>query len=916
MDQSQAQMWRKGPPSKQDLNANSLSGDNLMKSNRRKAKRSGMAANPFTMLIAAVIFAGLVVPAKAETYPVAFPVPTTFASATTPSLSTVSVATGDFNGDGKLDVVNIDSGSNINVMLGNGDGTFQSPIALNIAMSGIFYEAIAVGDFNGDNLLDVALWTLNATTGNTELHIFLGNGAGSLTFSATYSAPNSNNFNPGPNSIVAADVNGDGKLDLVALTPYNGVFIFEGKGDGTFQTPVAYATGCTTSVGSCNALAVADLNGDGKPDLAFPVNNGISIVLNAGSGTFGTATYYPSGIGGAIAGGGIAIGDVNGDKKPDVVIPNLNGGVIIYLNQGSGTFAVKGAVGSLSVDPTNNVLLADINNDKKLDIVIPDGAGDVFTFYGKGNGTFTAGPVYPLQACNDCSNFLAVVDDFNGDGTLDLLDTNGVSTSTVSLGRGDGSFRTSQLYAYNTNLSSNNIVTADFNGDGFPDIAQSLNGGANGKIGINLGSSHGVLGNASLVTVSTCANNLVDWIATGDVNGDGKADIVATMQDATFAGCQNHTVAVLTGLGTGKFKKAVYYPTGATAQEQIVYLVDVNGDGKPDIVTENADGTISVLLNKGNGTYDPGTVITSIAAIYPHAVYLAFADFNGDGKMDIAVATAGNLSDVFVLLGNGNGTFGSPIETALPYYPSTLASADFNKDGKADLLVTTTGNGCTNNDLGYAFLKGNGNGKFTAGPINCLSYSNPQIPIVADLNGDGNLDVVIPYVTGNGQPAGPAVLQGNGNGTFTSSQDFYTGRGAISAAIADFNGDGMPDVALVNTGSFVPNFISVMFNSTQPVSVSPLNVNYGSVTVGAKKAETVILTNNGTTSLAISSVTLGGTDPGDFSEKSTCGSSRKAGWDCTITVTFLPTATGARTATLSIKDTVGTQTVELSGTGK
>ena len=92
-------------------------------------------------------------------------------------------------------------------------------------------------------------------------------------------------------------------------------------------------------------------------------------------------------------------------------------------------------------------------------------------------------------------------------------------------------------------------------------------------------------------------------MATGDVNRDGKADLVATLNANSGVGCQSDTVAVLIGLGTGKFKKAVYYPTGSTAQEEIVYLVDVNGDGKLDIVTGNADGTISVLLNKGNGTY-------------------------------------------------------------------------------------------------------------------------------------------------------------------------------------------------------------------------------------------------------------------------------------------------------------------------
>ena len=893
-----------------------------MKSNYRQDTRPVMVAMLLTVLAAVVMFAGALVPAQAQT--IAFPEPTTFLSAPAPDTtsSTVAVATGDFNGDGKLDTVNIDSGSRLNVILGNGDGTFQTPITLNIAASNFFPQAFAVGDFNGDHLLDVAVWAVNATSANSEVHIYLGNGTGSLTYSGTYSASNSSTFSPGPNSFVAADLNGDGKLDLVAMTPYNGVFVFLGNGDGTLQTPVAYTTVCTSNIGNCGALAVGDLNGDGKPDLALQTNDttggGMSILLNNGNGTFGTATYYPAGIGGVIAAGGIAIGDLNGDKKPDVVVTASNIGVIVYLNQGTGTFAVNGTVGSIPLGGTNNVVLADINNDKKLDIVIPDGAGDVFTFYGKGNGTFTAGPAYPLQVCNDCSNLLVAVGDFNGDGTLDLLESNGFNTNTVSLGRGDGTFQTTQLYDFNANLAAFNLVTADFNGDGFPDLAQAVSGTAggvneSGKIAINLGSSHGVPGATSYATASTCSANYVWWVATGDVNGDGIADLVAALNGNSGAGCQNNTVAVLAGLGTGKFKKAAYYPTGTTAQEQIVYLADVNGDGKLDIVTANADGTISVLLNKGNGTYNAGTQITSIAAIYPRAINLAFADFNGDGKMDIAVATWGGLSAVYVLPGNGNGTFNAPVESATGNFPFTMASADFNKDGKVDLFVTAEIPGCPVDALGYAFLKGNGNGTFTTGPTSCLDFSVPQIPIVADLNGDGKLDVVIPYINQNGIPAGPAVLQGNGDGTFTSSQFFYSGRSAASAVVADFNGDGVPDVALVNTST---DFLSVMFNSTHPVSVSPHNVNYGAVTVGVKKAQTVILTNNRKTSLAISSITVGGTDPGDFSAKSNCGTSRKAGWDCTISVTFTPTVTGARSATLSIKDAVGTQTVSLSGTGK
>jgi len=887
-----------------------------MKPNHRQAKHPNAMAIFLTTLAAAAMFAGVLVPAQAQTYNIKFPAPVTFTAAYCNPYpcdnSVTDAATGDFNDDGKLDVLTLD-GSNLNVILGKGDGTFQTPISLNISDTGIFSEAIAVGDFTGANVLDVAVWAVNANTGNSELNVFLGNGAGSLIYSATYAAASSGNTNPGPNSIVAMDLNGDGKIDIVALTPYNGVFVFFGNGDGTFQTPIANTTVCTDALGSCQSIAVSDLNGDGKPDLAFrsddTTGGGISVLLNAGNGTFGSAAYYPVAIGGVYAGAGIAIGDVNGDKKPDIVVGSGGGATaIVYLNKGDGTFAVNGTVGSVPLYAANNVVLADINNDKKLDIVVPDGFGDLYTFYGTGKGTFTAGPVYPLQSCNDCSNFLVAVGDFNGDGTLDVLDTDGFYTNTVSLGRGDGSFQVAQSFPFALEGQYQNIAVADFNGDGIPDVAAQ--GPTSGTIAVVLGAQHGTLTTKQLIT-SVCTNTFTYGIAAGDVNGDGKADIVAVFGGAS--GSCDHMAAVLLGLGTGKFKKAAFYPTGAgtNAQEEEVYLVDVNGDGKLDIVIANSDGTLSVLLNNGNGTYITEPLVPAVADLF-YQESLTFADFNGDGHMDIALTSKGAYATVWVLPGNGNGTFGVPVETQTPFIVDAAVAGDFNKDGKADLLASITG--IPNCGSGSQFLQGNGDGTFTSGANNCLGdYGYSNTPVAADLNGDGNLDVIIPYAAGNFNPIGPAVLQGNGNGTFTSTEFYYTGTGVVDAAVADFNGDGMPDVALLKPGS--SSFVSIMLNATQPVSISPVNINYGGVTVGQKKAETVIFTNDENTTLSLSSIVLGGTNASDFSQTNNCGKGRKAGWDCTIAVTFDPGAIGTRSGTLTITDAAGARIVSLSGTG-
>ncbi len=451
-------------------------------------------------------------------------------------------------------------------------------------------------------------------------------------------APIYNSGGYAPYSLAVADVNGDGKPDLLVANECTDTTCFNhsaadvllGNGDGTFQTAVSYDSGGYAAL----SIAVADVNGDGHPDLLVANSCGsggacsdggsVGVLLGNGDGTFQAAVNYKSGDH-PLEAYSVTVADVNGDGHPDLIVSNkcptspdcVNGTVAVLLGNGDGTF--QAAVSYNPGGEAFSAAVADVNGDGKPDLLVANGVG-VSVLLGNGDGTFQAAVMY--GSGGDGASSVAVAD-VNGDSHPDLLVANGVTVG-VLLGNGDGTFRTPVIYS----------------------------------------------------TGGTCVSPVS--IAVADVNGDGHPDLLVAN---TAALCSNPSgVGVLLGNGDGTFQTVVNYDSGGVEGAIALAVADVNGDGKLDLLLDNAaDRGFGVLLGNGDGTFQvPHTMPISFSG--DSSAQIAVADFNGDGKLDVAIGAAND-----VLLGNGDGTFQNPL--LLNAGGLGTAVGDFNLDGKPDLAV-------------------------------------------------------------------------------------------------------------------------------------------------------------------------------------------------------------------------------------
>ncbi len=585
-----------------------------------------------------------------------------------------------------------------------------------------------------------------------------------------------------PYSIVAADFNADGKVDIAAVNnSSSSISIFMNTGTGTFAAKVDYNTGANPY-----SATAADFNGDGKLDLAVVIDSStVSVLMNTGTGTFATKVDYATGT----TPYSVTATDLEGDGDQDMIVANRGSNTLsVFMNNGTGTFAAK--VDYNTASGPWFVTTADLNSDTRPDLIVANqSVGSISVFMN------TIPSVSKLLVTTSAASVAQVIQGASSQ-IADLLQVKSSSATMLAIGA------TGSFVAKNGTNSTTAFQIQNASGTTFFNTDTT-----NGSVTI------GSTATASIATVQYSTAAKVDYtagyhpqgVAAADFNGDSKLDLVT-------ANTGDYTVSILMNNSTGTFATKVDYATGNAPYS--VATADVNGDGKLDVTVANqGSNNVSVLINNGNGTF--ATKVDYAAGSAPY--YITALDVNSDSKPDL-VSANNSSNSTSVLINNGNGTFATKVDYNTSNYPYAGALADFNGDGKIDIATS-----CYNNVV--SVFMNNGNGTFAA-KVDYGTGSQPYSLATADLNGDNKSDLIAANYTSNTI----SVLINNGTGTFVTKIDYTTGSAPNAIITADLNNDNKPDIAVSNLNSAS---VSVFINTTPTIpTLSPkLTVNTAATSV-------------------------------------------------------------------------------------
>jgi hypothetical protein len=798
-----------------------------------------------------------------------------------------SVATGDFTGDGNLDLVTANAGANsVSVFLGLGDGTFAPAVSYPV---GIEPTSVAVGDFIGDGKLDIVTTDYFENT----VSVLIGNGDG--TFSpdpysspglppGTFSIQDAAGNGLGPYSVAVGTFVQDGNLDIVTANAGNNtVSILAGLGNGDFAPAFTEPVGSVPASVTVGAFTRNGYEGIATANLG---DNTVSVLLGDGAGGFSPDPSSSPGLSpGTFAVGNaprsVVAASVTSDGNLDLITADSDasvngfgeGTVSVLLGDGAGSFSPEPSSSPglppgtfvVGFDGPVSVAAADLNNGQIDLVTANEFASTVSVLDGHGDGTFSAPVSYQVGV----TPLSVAVGDFGNNGVLDIVSANeGVNTVSVLPGRGDGTFVAPA--SYHVGDFPHSVADGVFTSDGNLDIVTADNGENPGAVSVLLGNGDGTFAPdpnspSGLPSGTFPVDGFPFFVTVGHLSRDGDADIVTT---------NGQSVSVLLGLGNGGFLPFTSYPT--TPDNVAVYVAfdgsslpnaalgDFTGDGLDDVVTADPylydldsgkfeGGAVSVLVGRGDGTF-------ASAVTYPvgnDAVFVAVGDLTGDGNQDIVVANEAD-NTVSVLLGNGDGTFrpdpysspGLPAGTfAVGDLPVSVAVGDLTGNGHLDIVTANEG---TNT---VSVLMGDGNGNFQQ----AVSYSvgsGPASVVLGKLTANGQLEPTsdnngpLDIVTANSGDNTVSVLLNGGSGRFQPAVSYPVGEVPDTVVLGDFNHDGTLDIVTGNNGD---NTVSVLVGegngqfqtSTPRTTIAALNVPVMTEFAGDSAPDTLILNNSG-----------------------------------------------------------------------
>jgi hypothetical protein len=655
-------------------------------------------------------------------------------------------------------------------------------------------------------------------------------------------------------AVAVADVNGDGKPDLVVANhcaekacTNSSVGVLLGNGDGTFRAAVSYDAGPVTHDGPAIAITTGDVNGDGQTDVIVVSGHRVGILLGNGDGTFQPVANFSTGGRTARA---VTVADVNGDGRPDLLIANSckdercgTGSLTVLAGNGDGTF--KRAVSyDLGVKDAYAVSVADVNRDGKPDVVVAS-SGQIAVLLGNGDGVF-----HPAKSYGANAHAMAV-GDVNGDGKADVVwgacgdEACAERWAGVLLGKGDATFESAANMA--------------------------------------------VKGAAKTATEAMAS----DSVAMVDVNGDGKLDLVVGNHCAASEGCTQKEVSVLLGNADGTFSQAKSYG-GSAYSAGTLAAADVNGDGRPDVIVakhcaseSNCEGSVEVLLNASEETTLTATTTTVTSTPNP-SVYWQSVTFTatvaatGSGTPTGTVTFSGEGLDQQVTLSGGTASFAIMFLSS----PSVTVTATYSGDaefaGSSGSVVQTINKAPTT-----LAVSSSGN----------PSTGGQPVTFSATLTGPGNPQGTLTFTDGT------TTL-----GTVGTNVGFITRTlGAGSHAIgASYGGD------LDHLPSTAPPLTQVVKDAFY---LKPTALTFPAQPLHTTSAFKLIgFFNWSQSTVTVSNVTV----TGDFAiSANSCMNGVKPNTHCDVDVTFTPTATGTRTGSVTFTDTAANspQTATLTGSG-